>query len=298
MDPVKKGLRLSFCMAKTTETQNWRERLYIIIFESNTPGGKAFDVVLLVFILLSILTVMLESVRSIFLEYTEILLFLEWFFTIAFTIEYVLRIYSARNRSGYIFSFYGMVDLLSILPTYLSYVLVGSQFLVVIRGLRLLRIFRVLKLGHFLGEAETLKRALLASVAKIVVFIGAVFTIVIIVGSLMYLIEGPENGFTNIPKSIYWGVVTITTVGYGDIAPQTTLGQTLATLLMLLGYGIIAVPTGIVSSELTRADREARPETTSCPHCKPEDHPADSTFCRFCGNKLNKPAEKMIAKKK
>ena len=231
---------------------------------------------------------MLESVTSIRIEHYRLLLILEWFFTISFTIEYFARIISAKSVKGYIFSFYGIIDLLAILPTYLSAILVGSQYLVVIRGLRLLRIFRVLKLSRFLGEAETLKKALKASVAKIVVFVGAVMTVVIIVGSLMYLIEGPERGFTSIPKSIYWGVVTITTVGYGDIAPQTTLGQALALLLMLLGYGIIAVPTGIVSAELTRAERDEHPVATACPDCTPDDHPSDATFCRFCGMQLNR----------
>ncbi len=277
-------------MNKRRKRKEWQKKLYIIIFESNTPKGKNFDLALLLFILLSILTVVLESVTSIRQEFGGILLTLEWIFTIAFTVEYILRIITSPRPLRYVYSFYGIVDLLAILPTYLSYLIAGSQFLIVIRGLRLLRIFRILKLGHFLGEAETLKRALKASVAKIIVFIGAVLTIVIIVGSLMYLIEGPENGFRNIPLSIYWAVVTITTVGYGDIAPQTTLGQTLATLLMLMGYGIIAVPTGIVSSELTRADRAERQDTISCAHCKPEDHPAGSAFCRFCGNKLHKPA--------
>lgn len=271
---------------------NWRHKLYIIIFESHTPGGKAFDLILLVFILLSILTVMLESVRSVFLQYTSLLISLEWFFTIAFTIEYFLRIYSARSRKGYVFSFFGLVDLLSILPTYLSVILTGSQFLVVIRGLRLLRIFRILKLSRFLGEAEVLRNALMNSVAKITVFIGAVLLTIIIVASLMYLIEGPENGFDSIPLSIYWAIVTITTVGYGDIVPLTPAGKALATLLMLLGYGIIAVPTGIVSAELSREEKrkkpeETKPEVVACPRCKPEDHPADASFCRFCGAKLN-----------
>lgn len=279
-------------MKKKSAADKCRKKLYIIIFESHSRAGKAFDILLLVLILLSILTVMLESVSSIFLQYTSLLLGLEWFFTIVFTVEYILRIYSAPSRKGYIFSFFGMVDLLSILPTYLSFLLAGSQFLVVIRGLRLLRIFRILKLSRFLGEAEVLRKALINSVAKITVFIGTVFLSIIIVASLMYLIEGPENGFHNIPLSIYWAIVTITTVGYGDIVPLTTLGKALATLLMLMGYGIIAVPTGIVSAELSREERRKKteeeiPEVVACVRCKPEDHPADSTFCRFCGAKLH-----------
>lgn len=268
--------------------QSWRQRLYIIIFESHTPAGKAFDVALLIFILASILTVSLESVASFRTEHRLIFLTLEWFFTIVFTIEYLLRIITFPKPLRYVTSFYGIVDLLAILPTYLAFLLTGSQFLVVIRGLRLLRVFRILKLARFLGEAETLGKALRASVAKIVVFIGSVFIVVMIVGTLMYLIEGPENGFDSIPVSIYWGIVTITTVGYGDISPQTPLGQGLATLLMLLGYGIIAVPTGIVSSELTRAENKKNPEVIACPRCKPEDHPEDADFCRFCGLQLNK----------
>ncbi len=276
-------------MKKQQPQSKWRRKLYIIIFESHTPAGKAFDIVLLIFILLSILTVILESVASYRAEYGRVFIALEWFFTLSFTLEYVLRLITTPRPTHYIFSFYGLVDLFSILPTYLSVLIRGSQFLVVIRGLRLLRIFRILKLSRFLGEAETLRRALKGSVAKISVFIGAVFTLVIIIGALMYLIEGPENGFENIPVSIYWGVVTITTVGYGDISPQTPTGQALATILMLLGYGIIAVPTGIVSAELTRAEKRGSNSAISCPRCKPEDHPKDSSFCRFCGLQLNIP---------
>lgn len=271
--------------------RSWRDRLYIIIFDSHTTAGKAFDVLLLIFILASILTIMLESVAGIRHHFRTLLLSLEWIFTIIFTIEYFLRIYSARSRKGYIFSFFGMVDLLSILPTYIAYFLLGSQYMLVIRGLRLLRIFRVLKMARFLGEAETLKHALINSVAKIVVFIGSVLTVIIIIASAMYLIEGPEGGFHSIPLSIYWAIVTITTVGYGDIVPATDLGKALATLLMLLGYGIIAVPTGIVSAELTRAEKEKSPSVVACPRCTPDDHGPDSTFCRFCGLRLNIPDE-------
>jgi voltage-gated potassium channel len=270
--------------------QGWRRKLYIVIFESDTPAGKAFDVVLLVLILLSILTVVLESVASIQEQYGPLLIALEWIFTIAFTIEYILRIITAGKPWRYIFSFYGLVDLLSILPTYINLVYSGTRFLLVIRGLRLLRIFRVLKLSRYLGEVETLQLAMRNSIYKIIVFIGAVITIVIIIGTMMYLIEGPENGFNNIPVSIYWAIVTITTVGFGDITPQTTAGQLLATILMLLGYGIIAVPTGIVSSELSKADKAANPRVKACPNCAPEDHPADASYCRFCGIQLHRPA--------
>ncbi|MBW3544522.1 MAG: ion transporter, partial [Bacteroidetes bacterium] len=230
------------------------------------------------------------SVSSIRMQYGDLLLNLEWFFTIVFTIEYFLRIIVSRRPIGYIFSFYGIVDLLSILPTYLNLIYTGTRFLQVIRGLRLLRIFRILKLSRYLGEAETLKYALRNSTYKITVFIGVVLTISMIMGAMMYLVEGPENGFKSIPVSMYWAIVTLTTVGFGDITPSTPLGQFLATVLMLLGYGIIAVPTGIVSSELTKADRIMHaPEVTSCAKCKPEDHAPDADFCRFCGSKLHHP---------
>ena len=245
---------------KLTSFIRVKEKLYHIIFESDTPAGKAFDVALLVAILLSILVVTLESVRWIMTDYTEIIKGAEWFFTAIFTIEYALRIYCAPHRMRYVRSFYGLIDFVSILPTYMSLFVAGTQYAMIIRSLRLLRVFRVLKLTHFLGEAEVLRKALHQSMAKIIVFIGVVLTLVFIVGALMYLIEGPKNGFTSIPTSVYWAVVTLTTVGYGDIAPQTVAGQTLATIVMILGYGIIAVPTGIVSAEMSRADRTSQAE--------------------------------------
>lgn len=231
-----------------------KERLYHIIFESDTPAGKAFDVALLIAIVLSILVVTLESVAWIRVDYSVLIKTAEWVFTGLFTIEYALRIYCAPHRLRYVRSFYGIIDLISIIPTYLSLFVVGTQYALVIRSLRLLRVFRVLKLTHFLGEAEVLRKALHQSAAKIIVFLGVVITMVFIVGALMYLIEGPENGFTSIPTSVYWAVVTLTTVGYGDIAPKTVAGQTLATIVMIMGYGIIAVPTGIVSVEMSRAE--------------------------------------------
>jgi len=233
-----------------------RKKLYHIIFESDTPPGKAFDVVLLIAILLSMLLVMLESVQHLSDQYGEQIRLGEYFFTALFTVEYAVRIYCAPNRWKYITSFYGIIDLISILPTFVSILIEGSQYALVIRALRLLRVFRVLKLTHFLGEAEVLQKALRQSIAKITVFIGVVLVLIFIVGSSMYLIEGPENGFTSIPVSVYWAIVTLTTVGYGDIAPQTIAGQTLASVVMILGYGIIAVPTGIVSVELSRADTD------------------------------------------
>jgi voltage-gated potassium channel len=228
--------------------------MYHVIFESDTPAGKAFDVALLIAIVMSILVVTLESVSWIRVDYSALIKTAEWVFTVLFTIEYALRIYCAPRRLRYVRSFYGIIDLISIIPTYLSLFVAGTQYALVIRSLRLLRVFRVLKLTHFLGEAEVLRRALHQSAAKIIVFLGVVITMVFIVGALMYLIEGPENGFTSIPTSVYWAVVTLTTVGYGDIAPRTVAGQTLATIVMIMGYGIIAVPTGIVSVEMSRAE--------------------------------------------
>lgn len=257
-----------------------KEKLYHIIFESDTPAGKGFDVALLIAILLSILVVTLESVEWITVKYNTEIKTAEWFFTIIFTIEYGLRIYCAPRRWRYIKSFYGLIDFVSILPTYLSLFVAGTQYAMVIRSLRLLRVFRVLKLTHFLGEAEVLRRAMRESAAKIIVFIGVVVTLVFIVGSLMYLIEGPENGFTSIPTSVYWAVVTLTTVGYGDIAPQTVAGQTLATIVMIMGYGIIAVPTGIVSVEMSRADaaaRSSRQKSTSSLKRSTEDTPVTNS---------------------
>ncbi len=262
----------------------FKEELYEIIFEAETPAGKAFDITLLWAILLSILTVILESVSSIQAQFGEVLRTIEWIFTILFTIEYLSRIYVIRNPSSYIFSFLGIIDLLAILPTYLSIFLVGSQYFLAVRIIRLLRVFRIFKLSRYLGEADILKRALRASFHKITVFVLAVISIVIITGTLMYLVEGPAHGFTSIPISIYWSIVTLTTVGYGDIAPQTVLGQTLASFIMIMGYGIIAVPTGIVTSELTRAQKPA--STRVCPHCLREGHDADAVYCKYCSTSL------------
>ncbi|MHA6249220.1 ion transporter [Pontibacter sp. CAU 1760] len=263
----------------------FREKLYTIIFEAETPGGKAFDVLLLVLILSSVLVVSLESISELNLKYLPIFRGLEWSFTILFTLEYFLRIYSTPKPFKYIFSFFGIVDLLSIIPTYLSLILVGSHYLLVVRVLRLLRIARIFKLTRFINEGQVLSRALRASVTKILVFIGVVLTVVVIVGSLMYLIEGAASGFTSIPISIYWTIVTLTTVGYGDIAPATALGQVLASVLMIMGYGIIAVPTGIVSVEMARSDRDLA-ATRVCPNCHQEGHQVEAKFCYNCGYKL------------
>jgi voltage-gated potassium channel len=265
--------------------QPWRERLHEIIFEAETPAGKAFDVALLVCIVASVATVLLESVASIRAQYGTLLRALEWGFTILFTVEYVLRLVCVRRPLRYALSFFGLVDLLAIVPTYLSVFVAGAQSLIVIRALRLLRIFRVLKLAHFVGEARMLRAALQASMRKIIVFLGTVVTIVLIVGSLMYLVEGEASGFTSIPQSMYWAIVTLTTVGYGDIAPQTVVGKLLASVVMILGYGIIAVPTGIVTVELAHA-RRAPITTEACRDCGKGGHDSDADFCKFCGARL------------
>jgi len=271
--------------ADTAPAYSRRDRIHEVIFEAETPAGKAFDVALLVAIVVSILAVCLESVASIRAQYGPALRALEWGITILFTIEYILRLYSVGKPWRYALSFYGIVDLLSFLPTYLSFFVAGSQSLLVIRALRLLRVFRVLKLVHFVGEARLLRAALRASTRKIIVFLGAVLTIVVIVGALMYLIEGSENGFTSIPQAIYWAIVTMTTVGYGDIAPQTLLGKILASAVMIMGYAIIAVPTGIVTVELASSVKSSV-RTDACPECGADGHAIDAVHCRYCGAKL------------
>lgn len=263
----------------------WKTRLHNIIFEADTPAGKAFDVVLLVLILLSVVVVMLDSVAAYRAAYGPWFYAIEWTLTAAFTVEYIARILCVRRPTQYVFSFFGWIDLLSLLPTYLSLFIAGSQSLLVIRSLRLVRMFRVLKLARYVGEANVLRSALLASRAKISVFLLVVLSSVIIVGTLMYLVEGPENGFTSIPKSVYWAVVTMTTVGYGDITPRTVPGQVLSTLVMILGYGIIAVPTGIVSVAL--AEEKARISTRTCPSCAREGHLTDAKYCDRCGELLH-----------
>jgi len=270
-------------MAKKPHSR--REQLREIIFGADTPLGKAFDVGLMMLIIASVLAVILESVPSIREQYGPWLRAFEWNVTISFTIEYALRLYCVDKPWRYARSFFGIVDLLAILPTYLSVLFPGSQSLLVIRGLRLLRVFRVLKLAQFVGEASQLKVALQASLRKIIVFLGAVLVIVIIVGSAMYLIEGEEHGFDNIPLSIYWAIVTMTTVGYGDMAPETPIGKALASVIMILGYGIIAVPTGIVSVELAGAARMTVTRR-ACPGCGAHGHDADARHCKFCGTEL------------
>ena len=259
--------------------------MHEIIFEADTPGGKLFDVLLILSIVASVVLVMLDSVSSIRESYGGLLYLGEWVFTILFTIEYVLRIFSVGRPLSYATSFFGVVDLLAILPTYLSLIFPGTQYLLVIRILRVLRIFRVLKLVQYVGEARLLMRAMRASRRKITVFLFVVLTLVVIFGSLMYIIEDPQSGFTSIPQSIYWAIVTLTTVGYGDISPQTGLGQTLAALIMIIGYGIIAVPTGIVTAELTQVYKKSV-STQSCPQCSAEGHDPDARYCKYCGSIL------------
>ncbi|GAB4244210.1 MAG: ion transporter [Ekhidna sp.] len=266
-----------------------RKKLYIIVFGTDTPAGKLFDVILLWAIVLSVVAVMLESVNEIKAEFAQFFFTLEWTLTILFTIEYVLRLSISAQPKKYAFSFLGIIDLLALLPSYLTLVISGGSYLVVIRSIRLLRVFRILKLGRYLREASVLGNALLASRHKILVFLGAVCTLVLISGTLMYMIEGADSGFTSIPRSIYWAIVTVTTVGYGDIAPQTVLGQTVASALMLLGYAIIAVPTGIVTSEMVQAETEKKreEEKRSCGQCGLKQHERDAGFCKRCGSKLD-----------
>lgn len=267
------------------EGGGWRSRWHEIIFEADTPAGKHFDLALLGVILLSVLAVCLESVRELRQAHGPTLRALEWVITVLFTAEYFARLATVKYPLRYMVSFYGIVDLLAILPTYLSFLLPGSQSLLVIRALRLLRVFRILKLTHFVGEARLLGAAMRASMRKITVFVGVVLTTVLIAGALMYVIEGEKHGFTNIPLSIYWAVVTMSTVGYGDIVPHTVIGRFIASILMILGYAIIAVPTGIVTVELSAASRAAN-NTQACPACGASGHDNDARYCKRCGARL------------
>jgi len=268
-----------------TKNRSWREIIHEVIYEADTPEGKLFDIALLALILMSIILVMLESVKEVDDKYHETLYAFEWGVTILFSIEYVLRVISIKKPTKYIFSFYGLIDLLSTLPMYLSAIFIGSHSLVALRALRLLRVFRILKLSRFVGESNQLMKALNASKAKIGVFLYFVLIVCVILGTIMYLIEGADNGFTSIPRSIYWSIVTLTTVGYGDIAPQTPLGQFIASITVIIGYAIIAIPTGIVSSEMTKG--KVNLNTQSCPNCGYEGHKDNAEFCYHCGSKLN-----------
>lgn len=265
----------------------WRTRIRRIIFEADTPSGKRFDVILLWLIIISVIVVMLESVSSLQVRFGTAFTIIEWIVTIFFTLEYIARIITVNKPKGYIFSFFGIVDLLSILPTYLALIMAGTQSLMIIRTLRLLRIFRVLKLVKFVKEAGRLAQSLKASRHKIFVFFVTVLALVMIMGTVMYLLEPPESGFTSIPQSIYWSIVTLTTVGYGDIAPTTVLGKMFASFIMILGYSIIAVPTGLVTAELVNSTTKSnRNNTRACPNCSREGHDDEAKYCKFCGEDL------------
>ncbi len=265
--------------------KKWQSKIHEFIFEADTPAGRMFDIVLIIAIMLSVIAVMLDSVKAINIHYGEALYAIEWFFTILFTIEYLLRLMSVGKPLKYATSFFGLIDLFAFLPTYFSLLFPGSQYFLVIRLLRVLRIFRVLKLVRFLKEARFLLQALRASSRKILIFFFTVLTLVVIFGSLMYVIENETDGFTSIPKSIYWAIVTLTTVGYGDISPKTPIGQSLAAIIMILGYSIIAVPTGIVTVEIAQQYKE-QVSTQCCPQCSAEGHDHDAKHCKYCGSKL------------
>jgi voltage-gated potassium channel len=267
-----------------------KEKIHEIIFEADTFYGKFFDVSLLIVIVASILVVMLESIEPLSRQYLAVFQILEWTFTIIFTVEYLLRLYCVYRPWKYASSFYGIVDLLAILPTYLALLISGSQYFIIIRGLRLLRIFRIFKLGHFMVEGRILMAAINASKAKITVFLIFVVLMITIIGALMYLIEGGKNpSFSSIPRSMYWAVVTLTTVGYGDITPQTNLGQFLSAVVMIMGYAVLAVPTGIVSAEIINSDaiKNKTNNTESCRYCGREGHDDDAVYCKYCGEALN-----------
>jgi len=269
-----------------TSSGNWQFRLHEIIYESNTPAGKAFDVGLLIAIFTSIAVVMLDSVQSYHLRYGTLFHTLEWVFSILFTLEYFLRLICIKKPWRYVFSLLGIIDLVALIPSYLSFFFIGAQSLLVFRALRLLRIFRIFKLGHFLTEINFLTTALKGSVRKISIFLLTVLMLTVILGSIMYLVEQRENGFSNIPESIYWAIVTITTVGYGDISPVTPMGKFVASVVMLIGYSIIAVPTGILTHDLAMLARSKKELPESCPACSREGHDLDARFCKYCGASL------------
>ena len=273
-------------LKENTKPLDWKSKLHEIIYEADTKEGKLFDIILIITIVISIILVMLESVGSIDQKYHNFLNISEWIITILFTLEYIARIVCIKKPSSYIFSFYGIIDLLATIPKYLSLIFIGTHALIALRALRLLRVFRILKLARYMGASMNLITALKASRIKILVFLFAILVLTIILGTVMYLIEGPENGFTSIPYSMYWSIVTLTTVGYGDISPNTPFGQFIASIVMILGYGIIAVPTGIVTSEMTKTNSSNQTNTQHCPNCAADVHMNDATFCHKCGKKL------------
>ena len=271
---------------KPSKPISWKTKLHEVIFEADTRAGKLFDIVLLILILGSVAIVMLESVNSIRTEHEQILNLIEWGLTFLFSIEYITRIISIKKPFKYIFSFYGLIDLLSILPTYLGLFITGASSMAAIRSIRLLRVFRIFKLARYLKEATAFKSILIAMRPKIIVFLVAIFSIVTIMGTIIYMIEDPEDGFTSIPRCVYWAVVTLTTVGYGDIAPQTVLGQVFASLIMVMGYSIIVIPTVFVVTSSMLSSRETMLNTQSCPSCSKEGHDNNAEFCKYCGDSL------------
>ncbi len=271
-------------------SNDWRQRLYVMIFQSDTTAGRRFDGILLLIILASLVIVMLDSIDQIHQNYADVLAYIEWGFTLVFLIEYGLRLYCSPKPLRYAFSFYGLVDLLAIVPGILALYYSDAQYLLIIRIIRMLRIFRVLKLSPYLKQANYLMAALRGSKQKIVVFLVSVCTLVTVFGTLMYVIEGPEHGFTSIPKGIYWAIVTLTTVGFGDIVPKTPLGQVISSLVMITGYSIIAVPTGIFTAELASAMRGEQLQT-DCPVCKKNSHEPNAAFCSRCGSNLFRKVE-------
>lgn len=272
---------------ETQKTEDWRAKVHEVIYEADTPAGKIFDILLLIAILLSVLVVMLESVSWMNDQLSWLFQPLEWVLTILFTIEYILRIVCIRKPWKYIFSFYGIIDLLSLLPTYISVFFTGTHSLAVIRSIRLLRVFRIFKLAQFISEGATILKALRNSRYKISVFMLGVLMIVIIMGTVMYLVEGgPDSNFDSIPRSIYWAIITLTTVGYGDISPVTALGQAISSIVMIFGYAILAVPTGIVTNEFIKTSHDNKNNTQSCPNCSLEGHDDDAEYCKHCGSHL------------
>lgn len=272
---------------KISKTEDIRKKLHEIIYEADTPFGKLFDLFLLVLIVISIAAVMLESMAGIYIKYGKELEIIEWVITIFFTMEYIARIIAVKRPLKYIFSTYGLIDLLATLPAYIDLLFPGLHFLLSIRAIRLLRVFRILKLGHFVGASNQLVVALKKSKLKIAVFLFNVIVLCIILGTIMFMIEGPENGFTSIPMGIYWTIVTLTTVGFGDITPQTPFGQFVSIIIMILGYGIIAVPTGLVTAEFMSRDKTIHDNTQVCPNCSADHHRNDAEFCYHCGHSLN-----------